>query len=343
MGKRLPDQTENQSRLRISVVIPVHNGERTLAQCLAAICQMERPPDEVIVVDDASTDRTAEIASRFPCRIVRLTENVGAARAKNRGAAVAQGDILFFTDADVVVPPQLLTWLLENYADETVTGVVGLLGTELPYEDFPSQFKNLWMHHTYARLPAYVGLFYTSAASIRRAAFAAEGGFDESYRGASVTEDMDFGQRLLTAGYRIRFDRRLEVQHLKRYGLRELLRTDLERARALTKIWLRNKLAHVPRKHFASVPWYSAASVPLAGLGFLGILVAPFWPQGGGALAILSYAAILALNWPFLSFLGRQRGWRFFLQAALFLPPDLFVSGLGIVAGFWDVMRGRRY
>ncbi len=342
-GRLLPQETETQAPLRISVVIPVHNGERTLEQCLAAIYRSEYPPYEVVVVDDASTDRSVEIARRYPCRLVRLSENVGAARAKNRGAAEAGGDILFFTDADVLIPPQALSILVEDFADPNIAGVVGLLSAELPYEDFASQFKNLWMHFTYARLPRYVGLFYTSAASIRKPVFEREGGFDEGYRGASVTEDMDFGQRLLTAGHRILLDRRLAVQHLKRYSLGELLRTDFGRAKALAKIRLRNELTRTGRKHYASVPWFFTVSVPLSGLLLVGILLSFIWPAWGISLVAGSCALILLLNTSFLACLGRLRGWGFFVQSCLFLPINLFVSGLGIAAALGDIAWGRLY
>ena len=331
----------------ISVIIPVHNSQRTLKQCLDAVMASRYPDYELVVVDDASTDESPNIAAAYACQLVRLSRNEGAACAKNRGAAHATGDVLFFTDSDVVIPPDALSIVAEDLADPEVAGVVGLLSAELPYDDFASQFKNLWMHFTYARLPRYVGLFYTSAASLRRSIFAAQGGFDEGYRGASVTEDMDFGQRLQTAGHRIRFDGRLAVQHLKHYTFGELLRTDFERARALMKILLRTRLARRPgeakRKHFASVPWFFTASVPLAGLLALGLLLMLVWPGWGAALALASLAAILVLNGSFLAFLGRQRGARFFLQSALFLPLNLFVSGLGIAAGVVDIARGRRY
>lgn len=77
----------------ISVVIPAHNVARTLEECLQAAQRSDYADREIIVVDDASTDASAELAARYGCRVVRLSENVGAARAKNIGAAEANGDI----------------------------------------------------------------------------------------------------------------------------------------------------------------------------------------------------------------------------------------------------------
>ena len=72
------------NRSRISVVIPTRNGARTLAACLESLRASSFPPTEIIVVDDASSDGLAEIARQFHCRVVRVDENIGAARARRK-------------------------------------------------------------------------------------------------------------------------------------------------------------------------------------------------------------------------------------------------------------------
>ncbi|MCD6518516.1 MAG: glycosyltransferase [Anaerolineae bacterium] len=328
----------------ISVVIPVHNGAATLPHCLEALVASVYENVEIIVVDDASTDDTPAVAARYPCRLLRLPENVGAARAKNFGAQEAKGEILFFTDADVYVPPPALAYVAEDLADPEVDGVVGLLARDCPHENFASQFKNLWMHFTYLRQPRRVGLFFTSAAAIRREIFIREGGFDPHYQGASITEDIEFGQRLLSRGYRIVMDKRLTVVHDKHYTMGDLLRTDLLRARGLMQTWLRNRLSKTKRAHYASVPWYFGAGVLMMGLATLWALAALALGQAQLLWEVgLFILGALVLNSPFLLALGRWRGGVFFLQSALFLLVDLYVSGLGILVGVWDFLRGKRY
>ena len=329
---------------RVSVVIPVYNGAATLAGCLDAIYASDAADYEVIVVDDGSNDATREVATRYPCRLVVLPTNMGAARAKNHGAGQATGDILFFTDADVHIQPTALSLLVEDLADSEVDGVVGLLGRTCPYSNFASQFKNLWMHFTYRRQPRRVGLFFTSAAGIRRTLFEQEGGFDPHYAGASITEDIEFGQRLLGRGYQIVMDQRLTVEHQKRYALGEVLRTDLLRARGLVQTWLRNRLSGSQRAHYASVPWYFGAGVLAMGLATLMALCALIaWDArlliGTGLLVL----AALMLNSPFLVSLERWNGPAFGLQSAGFVLLDLYASGLGIVWGLLDFMRGEHY
>lgn len=328
--------------MKISVIIPTYNGAATLRQCLEAVFRSTYPDYEVIVVDDCSTDATSQIAADFPCRVICHEVNRGAAVAKNTGAAAATGDVVFFIDSDVLIRPDTLSLVGENLRNPTVHAVVGLLDKAMPYPEFASQFKNLWMHYTYARLPAFVGVFYTSAAAARTSVFQALGGFDPHYTGPSVTEDIEFGMRLLSAGYRVRLDKRLQVVHLKRYTLGSLILTDIARSTGLTKTLIRNKLERTGRKYYASVPWFFQASVPVSALLWLALAMLPVWPMAGAAAAG-SLAAIWGLNAPFLAFLGRARGVRFLLQSAAFLPITLWVSGFGALKGIVDYLRGRRY
>ena len=330
--------------MRISVIIPVYNGAETLAGCLSSIFACDYDDREVIVVDDGSTDGTAQIAAHFPCKLIRHKENQGAAQAKNSGAEVATGDILFFTDDDCHVHPRALSFLAEGFQDPQVDGVVGLLAESCPYGNFCSQFKNLWMHFTYRRQPRRVGLFFTSAAAIRRGIFWQEGGFDVHYRGASITEDIEFGQRLLGKDYMIVMDQRLTVEHQKHYDARQVLRTDLLRARGLVQTYVRNRLSGEQRAHYASVPWFFGAGVGALCVATLLLLVGLI--TGWRAFlwsALVMVVLALVLNAPFLLALGRWRGMGFMTQSAGFLLLDLCASGLGIAWGMFDSLRGRRY
>ena len=88
----------------ISVIVPVYNGERYISDCLQALFNQTCPPYEILVVDDGSTDLTAERILP-PARRISTTGRIGAGAARNLGAHHATGDILLFTDVDVVAPP----------------------------------------------------------------------------------------------------------------------------------------------------------------------------------------------------------------------------------------------
>ena len=324
------------------MIVPVYNGAATLAGCLDAIYASRYPDFEVVVVDDGSKDATRQVASRYPCRVLALPQNRGAAQAKNEGAQVATGEFLFFTDADVHIQPQTLAWVAEDLRDPAVTGVVGLLADSCPHANFASQFKNLWMHFTYRRQPRRVGLFFTSAAAIRRAIFAQEGGFDAHYRGASITEDIEFGQRLLSRGHQIVMDQRLAVEHDKHYTAGEVL-AYRPAARSRPDADVYPQPAHIgkarPLRVGALVLWRRS---PVYGLGHHARWFLPwssarragFWARRASLLAAL------ALNAPFLLALGRLRGPLFLLQSAGFHLGRSVRLGPGHRAwGFYDFVQ----
>ena len=87
-------------RPRVSVVIPARNAAATLFRAVASARAQAPPPDEVIVVDDASTDATASVAKNLGARLIRLPAPAGAAAARNAGIAAATGEVIAFQDAD---------------------------------------------------------------------------------------------------------------------------------------------------------------------------------------------------------------------------------------------------
>jgi GT2 family glycosyltransferase len=326
-------------RLAISVVIPTRNGARTLGACLEALRASTYAPTEIIVVDDASTDGSGELARQFDCRVIRVDENIGAACAKNRGARAATGDVLFFTDDDVIVGRETLARVAENFGDARVAGVVGLLDRQIPFDDFASNQKNLWMRFTYERLPRErIGLFYTSVAAMRREIFLALGGFDENYRGASITEDTEFGQRAWSAGHNIVLDPRVVVTHCKHYTWREVLRTDFLRARALVLMRLRKW----GQRFYTSVPLFYQLSVPILFIALVCFALAFLYPILFVASAVLLFTFYL-LFLPWFAYLARERGPGFALRAVLFQPLDALAVGAGMLIALFEFMRGVRY
>jgi glycosyltransferase involved in cell wall biosynthesis len=109
--------------MKISVVIPVFNGEKWVAQCVENMLAQSHKDLEVIVVDDGSTDRSAEIAARYPVTLLRQP-NSGVSAARNRGLAEATGDYIHFMDVDDSIN-------LDYYAH--MAAAVECTGAELAY------------------------------------------------------------------------------------------------------------------------------------------------------------------------------------------------------------------
>jgi glycosyltransferase involved in cell wall biosynthesis len=102
---------------RISLIIPAYNEERYLGACLDAVARQTVMPDEVIVIDNNSTDNTAAIATRYPFVTLLHESQQGIVYARNRGFDAASGEILARTDADVVLPDTWVERVGAFYAD----------------------------------------------------------------------------------------------------------------------------------------------------------------------------------------------------------------------------------
>src|ERR671919_44147 len=96
------------SEAAISVVVPVYNGEVYLRPALDSIFRQTLLPAQVLVIDDGSTDGSAEVARRCPNVELLRQENLGAAAARNRGVEAARGELLAFLDADDLWTPEKL-------------------------------------------------------------------------------------------------------------------------------------------------------------------------------------------------------------------------------------------
>lgn len=114
--------------IKLSVIIPVYNGEETLALALDAICKQSgwqlNQDYEVLVIDDGSIDRSCEIASKYPVTLIRLLENRGRIIARETGARKAQSDLLLFIDTRVIAAPDLL----QRYDDNKVKYPIAICG-----------------------------------------------------------------------------------------------------------------------------------------------------------------------------------------------------------------------
>jgi len=101
--------------MTVSVIIPCYDAEPYVAQTIGSVLEQTRQADEVIVVDDGSTDRSVEVVRRFGDRVRLLTgRNGGASPTRNKGVAHSTGDALMFLDADDVVGPTALEALVEG-------------------------------------------------------------------------------------------------------------------------------------------------------------------------------------------------------------------------------------
>ena len=205
------------ARPTVSVIIPVHNGGEDFHRCLSAVTELEPPPDEIIVVVDGDTDGSECLAEGFDVQVLIAPTHGGPARARNLGARTARSDILFYVDADVVVPHDAILQVADAFSHEPdLVAVFGSYDNAPAATNFLSQYKNLFHHHVHQTGREEASTFWAACGAIRRGVFLALGGFDERYREPSI-EDIELGYRLTQAGHRVRLRKTLQVKHLKHW------------------------------------------------------------------------------------------------------------------------------
>jgi glycosyltransferase involved in cell wall biosynthesis len=110
--------------MKLSIVIPTYNEEKNIKKCLTALTKQVVPADEIIVVNNNSTDKTVEIAQKFPVRVVNEKKQ-GISFARNCGFNAAKYEIIARTDADTVVPRDWVKKIKENFENKEIDALCG--------------------------------------------------------------------------------------------------------------------------------------------------------------------------------------------------------------------------
>jgi glycosyltransferase involved in cell wall biosynthesis len=174
----------------VSVVVPAFQAEAFIGEALESALGQESARVEVLVVDDGSTDRTAEVASSYPVRLIRQS-NRGPAAARNAGLSLAGGEFMTILDADDIWPRDRLARQVEHLRAHPELGIVlGLTEIFLtPGQEPPAHWP---VAHTGRPIPAVAGSMLA-----RASVFEVVGAFDEKLR---QCEDIDWLARVKDAG-----------------------------------------------------------------------------------------------------------------------------------------------
>lgn len=329
---------------KISVIVPVKNASETIDECLDAIYANNNADFEVVVVDDGCTDNTMDIVSRYKCKALKNNVHSGVSGARNTGAFAAGGDVVVFIDSDIVVPENALAKISARMQDADIAAVVGMLSENIRFDNFASQYKNLWMCYTFDNLPGEISLIFSSIAAIRKDIFLESGGFDVNYAVPNV-EDNELGIRLREAGYNIFLDKTLKVEHLKKYSFYSLLATHYFRTKGLIKLYNRRSLIGLSRGNPSNVPNLFLFNVPLT-IVLIFSLSSLFLKNNVFPKITIIFFLILAfvfINYKWLSLLNRKRGLSLALKGLFYLPVEFLAILSGLAVGQLGYFMGKRY
>ena len=163
--------------ISISVVIPAWNAARHIGDAVDSILSQSAAPDEIIVVDDGSTDNTAECVRKFGSRVTLIAQsNAGVAAARNRGIAAAQGEAIALLDADDLMAPRRIELQRAVLAQDPDCAIA--LGKQLTFRSEQERLALDSKVDPSTVRPGYV----PSAAMIRAGVFGVVGPFDAALR-----------------------------------------------------------------------------------------------------------------------------------------------------------------
>ena len=209
----------------VSLYVPCYNGAAWLAEVVEALLAQSRPADEVLVVDDGSTDDSAAIARSYGTRVqlVAHPRNLGLAVARNTALGACAGEIVAAVDADVRAAPTWLSRLLEGFTSPRVAAVGGRL-VEQNQSTLPDRWRAAHMAQHAGDFPLRNPPVLPGAnVAVRRHLVRALGGYEESFR--TNYEDADLQTRLLARGYLCGYQPGALAYHLRRDSAQSVLRT----------------------------------------------------------------------------------------------------------------------
>lgn len=182
--------------MTISVVIPAYNEEVLLPKTLGSLKKLDRMPDEVIVVDASSTDKTAEIARKYGAK-VKTVKKLTIGYSREIGLEMATGDIVAYTDADTIHPKDWLTKIEETLKQPGVSCVFGTF--RVPDGPWWYRFYINIVQPIMNQLWFWVGVPFATGQNLAfwREKLISVGGVPKDFK---IAEDIEIARRLQKVG-----------------------------------------------------------------------------------------------------------------------------------------------
>lgn len=225
---------------KVSVAIPVYNDAKRLEKTLKSLQKQTFKDFEVVVVDDCSTDSSFDVAKRYKCVAIRQKKNGGPAKARNRAIRQACGNIIAFTDSDVVVTKNWIKTIVGTLNKNPKVGVLmgntkirpaGYIGDSISELGFPgganAGFENMWRVDE----NGFTDHITSCNFAARRSVFDKYGEFDEGFPLAGG-EDPELSFRLAKKGVKIKYCPDILVYHDARTSLLSFWKWSVYRGRS---------------------------------------------------------------------------------------------------------------
>lgn len=295
------------ARPPVSAILPAFNLAHKIGRTLEQLLRHDYPDLEIIVVDDGSTDGTADAVLRFPgVRLIRHPRNLGVSAARNTGIRAASHDLVYLLDADCTVLPGTVARLVQRLVQDPRLGVVS--GSYLSDHTKKNLANRVYdvaeRFRDYQPGPRNYQYTTVSNAMLRRPVFERVGGFGSTWR---RIQDYEFTYRVHRAGYLVQHDPSIKVVHDNH---RETLRSYYSHVFLVARYGTVFRLMHRPALPYSR---YLVPSLPLF------VLLSPLY-------FLMHTAKIFMESWR----VGRIRS---LIPVLPFVIWGRFIYTLGSVAG----------
>jgi len=208
---------------KVSLYIPCFNSAKTIRSCLEAVFKQTFSLEEVVVVDDGSTDETVEVISGYPVRLLKHRINLGLSSARNTALRNMNTEFIASLDADCLPEENWLEHLMKRLDASDIAGAGGKL-----LEPEKSSLFNAWravhmQQHWEGWEDAQPPFLFGSNTVFRKEAIEKIGYYNETYR--NNYEDVDICARLKKAGFRLTYEEKAVVRHSRVDGISSLMNT----------------------------------------------------------------------------------------------------------------------
>lgn len=315
----------------ISIIVPSHNSEKTIQKNLESLLKQDYKGRYEIIVVDSSKDKTPDIVSKFPVKLINQKPK-GPATARNLGVKKSNGNIVVFIDSDCIAPKNWLRNLLKPFSNNNVVAVAGTYKTK--NKDNPiARFTGyeIEQRHKKMKMFKYIDFVATYNCAYRKRIFIKLGGFNKKLTQA---EDADLSFRIAKKGYKIRYQPSAYVYHYHPDTLTKYLKQKFWRG--YWKVFLYSKHrekflgdTYTPKTLLPQILSFSIFFLFLISSIFSKIFILP---------SILFLILMYVLNLGFFNFLWKKEKTMILFSLSLIFLRNLIAS-IGIGVGIIDFFK----